>query len=575
MKTYMKYIKPYWPYFLLAPLLMLIEVAGDVVLPSLFANIINIGAANQDVSYIVQTSGIMIGIVVVMIIGGVGAAYFATKASVYFSSDLRQDLFNKIQEFSFANIDTFSTGSLITRLLNDVTQLQNVVMMSLRLAFRAPAMLIGSLFMAFMMDAQLALILLIAMPVLVIGISFVLKAAMPRFTKLQKCLDNVNVTLQEALTNIRVIKSFVREDYEEKKFQEVNNNLKDSSLNAYKLVIVQMPLMALFMNACTLAVVWFGGQRIIAGRMEIGVLSAFTTYIVQVLMSLMMLANLLLQFSRASACAARIKEVLNTVPDVSDKDAKYPNKLVEHGDIEFRNVSFKYYKNSEEEVLKNINLKIDSGQTVGIIGSTGCGKTTLVSLISRLYDADSGEILVNGINVKDYSLYNLREGIGMVLQKNVLFSGTVEENLRWGNESATEEELLNAAQSAQALRFVQEMKYGMKTNIDQGGANVSGGQKQRLCIARALLKRPKILILDDSTSAVDTATEALIRKSFSNELKDTTKLIIAQRISSVQNADVIFVMNEGEIVDSGTHNELLAQSETYREIYESQTKKEV
>lgn len=571
----MKYIKPYWPYFLLAPLLMLIEVAGDVVLPSLFANIINIGAANQDVSYIVQTSGIMIGIVVVMIIGGVGAAYFATKASVYFSSDLRQDLFNKIQEFSFANIDTFSTGSLITRLLNDVTQLQNVVMMSLRLAFRAPAMLIGSLFMAFMMDAQLALILLIAMPVLVIGISFVLKAAMPRFTKLQKCLDNVNVTLQEALTNIRVIKSFVREDYEEKKFQEVNNNLKDSSLNAYKLVIVQMPLMALFMNACTLAVVWFGGQRIIAGRMEIGVLSAFTTYIVQVLMSLMMLANLLLQFSRASACAARIKEVLNTVPDVSDKDAKYPNKLVEHGDIEFRNVSFKYYKNSEEEVLKNINLKIDSGQTVGIIGSTGCGKTTLVSLISRLYDADSGEILVNGINVKDYSLYNLREGIGMVLQKNVLFSGTVEENLRWGNESATEEELLNAAQSAQALRFVQEMKYGMKTNIDQGGANVSGGQKQRLCIARALLKRPKILILDDSTSAVDTATEALIRKSFSNELKDTTKLIIAQRISSVQNADVIFVMNEGEIVDSGTHNELLAQSETYREIYESQTKKEV
>lgn len=575
MKTYWKYIKPYWVYFLLAPLLMLIEVGGDVYLPRKLANIINIGAANKDIHYILNTGGVMIGIIVLMIIGGIGSAYFATRASVYFAADLRSDIFKKVQEFSFSNIDSFSTGSLITRLINDVTQIQNVVMISLRLAFRAPGMLVGSLVMAFILDKQLATVLVIIIPVLAIVVGIILKLALPRFSWLQKQIDKVNVNLQEAMTNIRVTKSFVREDYEQERFDKVNNNLKNSTINAYKLVVLLIPLMMFIMNMCTLAVVWYGGNRVIDGQMEIGVLVAFTTYIVQVLMSLMMLATVLMQLSRSRACSARIKEVLETVSDISDIDSKQTEKQIENGKIEFKNVNFSYYKNNEELVLEDINLEINSGQTVGIIGSTGCGKTTLVSLIPRLYDVDSGDILVDGVNVKDYSVYNLREGVGMVLQKNVLFSGSIKENLLWGDENAKDEEIEAVAKSAQAMKFIDDMELGMDTKLDQEGSNVSGGQKQRLCIARALLKKPKILILDDSTSAVDMATEARIRNAFNTSLKDTTKIIIAQRISSVENADIIFVMDDGKIVSSGTHDNLLETCETYKEIYESQVKKEV
>lgn len=575
MKTYWKYIKPYWVYFLLAPLLMLIEVGGDVYLPRKLANIINIGAANKDIHYILNTGGVMIGIIVLMIIGGIGSAYFATRASVFFAADLRSDIFKKVQEFSFSNIDSFSTGSLITRLINDVTQIQNVVMISLRLAFRAPGMLIGSLVMAFILDKQLATVLVVIIPVLAIVVGIILKLALPRFTWLQKQIDKVNVNLQEAMTNIRVTKSFVREDYEQERFDKVNNNLKNSTVNAYKLVVLLIPLMMFIMNMCTLAVVWYGGNRVIDGQMEIGVLVAFTTYIVQVLMSLMMLATVLMQLSRSRACSARIKEVLETVSDISDVDSKQPEKQIKNGKIEFKNVNFSYYKNNEELVLEDINLEINSGQTVGIIGSTGCGKTTLVSLIPRLYDVDSGDILVDGVNVKDYSVFNLREGVGMVLQKNVLFSGSIKENLLWGDENAKDEEVEAVAKSAQAMKFIDDMELGMDTKLDQEGSNVSGGQKQRLCIARALLKKPKILILDDSTSAVDMATEARIRNAFNTSLKDTTKIIIAQRISSVENADKIFVMDDGKIVSSGTHDNLLETCETYKEIYESQVKKEV
>ena len=575
MKRYLKYIKPYWYAFILGPILMITEVVGEVILPAYMAKIINIGAANRDVPYIVGTGITMIIIAFVMMAGGIGGAWFASKASISFGADLRNDCFKKVQKFSFTNIDTFSTGSLVTRLTNDITQVQNLIMMALRMMLRAPGMLIGAIIMAFSMNAGLARIFLVIMPVMIVVITIIMRTAFPRFTMMQKKLDKVNSNIQETLQNVRVIKSFVRGEYEEERFSRSNEDLKDSSLRAFKVVIFQMPLMAFIMNATTLLVVWMGGKQVLVGDMPVGNLTAFTTYIVQVLMSLMMLAMVLLQSSRAIASAKRINEVLDTEIDLTDDRAGKKDALVQKGRIEFRGVSFRYYKESQEKVLDDINLTIEPGQTVGIIGSTGCGKTTLVSMIPRLYDADEGSVLVDGVDVRDYSLKNLRNGVGMVLQKNVLFSGTIEENLMWGDEDASEEEVIKASEAAQAAAFLQTFPDGWQTQLGQGGVNVSGGQKQRLCIARALLKKPRILILDDSTSAVDTATEAKIRESFTGTLKETTKLIIAQRITSVMEADQIVVMDEGKIVGLGRDQELLADCSAYEEIYYSQMERQV
>lgn len=573
MKRYWKYIKPYLPAFICGPLLMIVEVIGEVLLPKFMANIINIGAANQDVPYIITMGIVMVVTALLMMAGGIGGAYFAAKAAISFAADIRKDTFEKVQKFSFANLDQYNTGSLVTRLTNDVTQVQNLINMALRMMLRAPGMLIGALIMAFMMNRELAAVILVVIPILVILIGIVIKTAFPRFTIMQKKLDTLNSTIQEMLTNVRVIKSFVRGDYEEEKFSRANEDLKKSSLSAFNVVILNMPIMMLMMNLTTLGVVWFGGKQILVGRMPVGDLTAFTTYIVQILMSLMMLAIVLLQSSRAMASLHRITEVLDARIDLTDENSAQKDKRVENGTVEFKDVSFRYYKENKEPVLSHINFKIDSGKILGIIGSTGSGKTTLVQMIPRLYDPDEGEVLVDGVNVKEYSLEHLREGVGMVLQKNVLFSGTIRENLMWGDENASEEEVEKAATAAQA-GFVRDFTEGYETELGQGGVNVSGGQKQRLCIARALLKKPKILILDDSTSAVDTATEAKIRESFSGLLKETTKIIIAQRITSVMEADEILVLDEGEIVGKGTHEKLLKTCEAYQEIYYSQMDKE-
>ncbi|HJD31981.1 MAG TPA: ABC transporter ATP-binding protein/permease [Candidatus Eisenbergiella stercorigallinarum] len=575
MKRYWKYARPYLYASILGPILMITEVVGEVVLPALMAQIINVGAANRDVAYILEMGGVMILTALVMMGGGIGGAWFAAKASISFGADLRNDCFKQVQKFSFRNIDSFSTGSLVTRLTNDITQVQNLIMMGLRMMLRAPGMLIGAIIMAAAMNPGLARIFFVILPVMVVTIAAIMLTAFPRFTLMQKKLDRVNSNIQECLQNVRVIKSFVRGDHEEKRFLKSNEELMESSLRAFKVVILQMPLVALFMNLTTLAVVWLGGREVLIGDMPVGNLTAFTTYIVQVLMSLMMLAMVFLQSSRAIASARRINEVLDTRIDLTDEAASQKEKLVEKGSIEFKNVSFRYYKDSREKVLDDVTLRIEPGQTVGIIGSTGCGKTTLVSMIPRLYDADEGQILVDGVDVREYSLKHLREGVGMVLQKNVLFSGTVEDNLRWGDENASEEQVRSAARAAQADAFLNSFPEGYQTFLGQGGVNVSGGQKQRLCIARALLKKPKILILDDSTSAVDTATETKIRESFSTTLKDTTKLIIAQRITSVMEADRIVVMDEGRIVGQGSHRELMESCSAYREIYDSQMDREV
>lgn len=574
MKRYWKYIKPYLPAFIIGPLMMIVEVIGEVVLPKLMANIINVGVTNGSAGYITGTGALMVLVALLMMAGGVGGAYFGAKAAVSFAADLRKDAFDKVQTFSFANLDQFSTGSLVTRLTNDITQVQNLINMALRMMLRAPGMLIGALIMAFVMNAELAVIVLIVIPILVGAIAVLIKIAFPKFKIMQKKLDALNSNIQEMLTNVRVIKSFVRGDYEEKKFAASNEDLKQTSLGAFKTIIIVMPLMMLMMNATTLAVVWFGGRQIIVGNMQVGDLTAFTTYIVQILMSLMMLAMVILQSSRALASLSRIREILDTEVDLNDKHCKEPDKIVSSGRVEFRDVSFRYYKENKEAVLSHISFAVKSGQTLGIIGSTGSGKTTLVQMIPRLYDVDEGEVLVDGVNVKDYTLENLREGVGMVLQKNVLFSGSILENLMWGDENASIEEVRKAAQAAQADGFVSSFTGGYEMDLGQGGVNVSGGQKQRLCIARALLKKPKILILDDSTSAVDTATEAKIRESFAGELKNTTKIIIAQRISSVQEADEIMVLDDGKIVGFGKHEDLLASCEAYQEIYYSQMDKE-
>ena len=568
-KRYKSYILPYKSAFILGPLMMVTEVLGEILLPKFMSMIINHGVAQKDGGYILKMGLVMAITSFLMAAGGILGAYFAAKASISFTSDLRRDLFARVQQFSFKNIDTFSTGSLVTRLTNDIQQVQNLIMMGLRMMLRAPGMFLGALVMAFWMNAELAAVILVVIPLLTAAIVWILRTAYPRFTAMQKALDTLNSGIQEVLTNVRVVKSFVREDYEEKRFADTNRELKEAGLRALKIVIATMPVMMFAMNVTTLAVVWFGGNLIIGGRMAVGDLTALTTYIVQILMSLMMLSMVFLQSSRAMASIRRIDEVLDEPIDLSDENASQKDRKVEKGRVEFKDVSFSY-REGGEPVLSHISLTAEPGETIGILGATGSGKTSLVQLIPRLYDVTEGSVRVDGIDVREYSLKNLRDGVGMVLQKNVLFSGTIEENLRWGDETATEEEVRRAAVYAQADSFVNSFAEGYKTEMGQGGVNVSGGQKQRLCIARALLKKPKILILDDSTSAVDTATEAAIRTAFREDLKDTTKFIIAQRLSSLEYADRILVLEDGRIIGEGTQEKLLASCEAYREIYETQ-----
>ena len=571
MKYWWKYIKPYLPYFIIGPICMIVEVIGEVVLPKLLSTVINRGTdGTLTVSLSVGILFAMIGVAVLMMAGGVGGAYFGAKASVNFATDLRADAYRAVERYSFANIDKFSTGSLVTRMTNDVTQVQNFVNMLLRMALRAPGMLIAALMMAIMLKPSLAVVFAVTIPLMLLSILGIILVGFRRFTKLQSKIDELNSTVQENITNVRVVKSFVREEYETKKFSRANNNLKEAGMAAMKVMIFMEPVTTLIMYATTIAVLWFGSGFVIDGGMAVGDLSAFVVYVNQILMSILMVTMLLMTSSRAIASAKRIRQVIDEVPDIDDSHAAAPDRLIEAGGVEFRDVSFRYYKNRDEYVLKHITLSVAPGSTMGIIGSTGCGKSTLVSMICRLYDPDTGAVLIDGVNVKDYSLRHLRDGVGMVLQKNTLFSGTIAENLRWGNESATDEQVRRAAEMAQADKFVSSFPKGYNTLIEQGGTNVSGGQKQRLCIARALLKHPKILILDDSTSAVDTATEKQIRTALREDFTGVTKIIIAQRISSVMEADQIAVMNEGEIVAVGTHEELLGVSPEYREIYESQ-----
>lgn len=571
MKYWWKYIKPYLPYFIIGPICMIVEVIGEVVLPKLLSTVINRGTdGTLTVSLSVGILFAMIGVAVLMMAGGVGGAYFGAKASVNFATDLRADAYRAVERYSFANIDKFSTGSLVTRMTNDVTQVQNFVNMLLRMALRAPGMLIAALMMAITLKPSLAVVFAVTIPLMLLSILGIILVGFRRFTKLQSKIDELNSTVQENITNVRVVKSFVREEYETKKFSRANNNLKEAGMAAMKVMIFMEPVTTLIMYATTIAVLWFGSGFVIDGGMAVGDLSAFVVYVNQILMSILMVTMLLMTSSRAIASAKRIRQVIDEVPDIDDSHAAAPERLIEAGGVEFRDVSFRYYKNRDEYVLKHITLSVAPGSTMGIIGSTGCGKSTLVSMICRLYDPDTGAVLIDGVNVKDYSLRHLRDGVGMVLQKNTLFSGTIAENLRWGNESAADEQVRRAAEMAQADKFVSSFPKGYDTLIEQGGTNVSGGQKQRLCIARALLKHPKILILDDSTSAVDTATEKQIRTALTEDFTGVTKIIIAQRISSVMEADQIAVMNEGEIVAVGTHEELLGVSPEYREIYESQ-----
>ncbi len=560
--------------FILAPLLTLCGAVGEVLLPRMIADLINHGIAASDMAYVRRQGLAMLGLVALLVLLSVLGALCAAKVSVLFSSGIRRDVFAKIQEFSFANIDSFHTGSLVTRLTNDVAQIQQFTMQMLRMGIRSPAHLLGALVMAFSINVRLALVILVVTPVLAVLIAVIIRAALPRFARMQSRIDQVNALLQEAMTNVRVIKSFVRGDYEKARFDSANLELQEASLDANRIMLLQRPTMTLAMDLTTVAVVWFGGSLIIGGRMPVGDLTAFITYVTQILTSLNMLSNILVTSSRAIVSANRISEIVETKVDLNDDYAARKELAVSQGSVEFRDVSFRYYKRSRNPVLSHVSFSIAPGQTVGLLGSTGSGKTTLTQMIPRLLDPDQGSILVDGVDVRDYSLQNLRGGVAMVLQNNLLFSGSIAENLAWGSEHATPEEMARAAEYAQIHQFISDLPDGYDTELEQGGVNLSGGQKQRLCIARALLKSPKILILDDSTSAVDTATEARIRRHLADSLPDTTKIIIAQRVTSVIDADKILVLNDGMLVGEGSHRELLASNTVYREIYYSQVKKE-
>lgn len=568
--------KRYKVHAFLAPLCIMGEVLLEVFIPLLMARIIDNGIANKDVSYVVTLGAFMIFAAFCSLGFGILAGRCAAVSALGFAANIRSRLFKKIQEFSFANVDKFSTSSLVTRLTTDVTNTQNTFQMIVRMCIRAPFMFISAICMGFYINAKLSLVFLVAIPAVAIPALIIMKKAFPRFQELMKKYDGLNSTVQENLTGIRAVKAFVREKNEIKKFEIAANAVRENQFKAEKLVIINMPVMMLVIYVSLIAILWFGGNFIIAGTMQTGELISFITYLLQILMSLMMISMIFVMLVLSKASINRIVEVLDEEVDIKDsenlEDALSNNDVVKDGSICFENVSFSYDKLPENAVLRDVNIDIKSGQTVGIIGGTGSSKSTLVQLIPRLYDTLTGTVKVGGKDVKQYSLDSLRGSVAMVLQKNVLFSGTIEDNLRWGNPEATHDEVVNACKAACAHDFIESFPDGYKTELGQGGVNLSGGQKQRLCIARALLKKPKILILDDSTSAVDTATDATIRRELKTTLNDTTKIIIAQRIASVQEADCIYVLDEGKVVDFGTHENLLKTCEIYNEVYQSQLK---
>lgn len=578
-KKLAKYINGLWHLCIVSALGMIVEAICELALPSI-ANMIyekcaavsgDPNAAQDVKTYVIKIGVLMFVMAVVGLCGGLATMKASSVVSQKFSYRLRSDMYKKISDFSFKNIDEFSTSSLTTRMTNDVTLLQNTLMMGLRILVRAPALLIVSAVFAFSINAKLSLILVVMLPIMIVIVALILKFGFPMFQKMQKKIDNVNRVVQENLIGIRVVKAFVREDREKEKFHKASDELAKQGSKAAGLVVTVMPILMLMMNV-VIVYIYYKGSLDAANpnvKMDVGQISVLASYIVQVLMNIMMVSMLMLQLTRAKACGDRVVEVLDTDIDIKNPENAFVPENPQ-GNVEFKNVCFGY--NKGDNVLENINFKANAGNIVGIIGSTGCGKSSLVNLIPRLYDVTDGEVLVDGVNVKDYDLTALRDMIGVVLQKNVLFSGTIKENIRWGKKDATDDEIIAACKAAQAHDFIMRQPNGYDTDLSQGGLNLSGGQKQRLCIARAMIKSPKILILDDSTSAVDTATEAKIREAFYNELADTTVIIIAQRISSVKDADEIVVLDDGKIDAVGTHDELMKSCEIYQEIYTTQQK---
>ncbi len=570
-RTLLSCVGEYWKYVILTPIFMIGEVAMEVMIPKKMAMIVDEGISTGNTELTIKVGLTMIAMALFSLVSGSLGGKFGAVAAMGFAKNLRNKLFSKVQDFSFANVDKFSTASLVTRLTTDVTNVQNTFMMLIRSAARSPFMLVCALFMAISINSKLAMVFLVAVPVLGGVMAFITITAYPRFGSMLEKYDALNSRVQENLIGIRVVKAFVKEKYETEKFVESAEEVRAAQVKAEKVVICGMPAMQLTMYSCIVAVLFFGGNMVINKTMLVGELSSFISYITQILMSLMMLSMLFVMTTISIASAKRIAEVLNEIPDISDEGADKELSPAD-GSIEFENVDFSYSGDTNNLTLKDIDIKIASGETIGVIGGTGSSKTTLVQLIPRLYDTTSGTVRVGGRDVKEYTLEALRNNVAMVLQKNVLFSGTIRDNLRWGDENATDEEIMEACRQAQAHDFIMSFPDGYDTDLGQGGVNVSGGQKQRLCIARALLKKPKIIILDDSTSAVDTATDAKIRDAFAANLADTTTIIIAQRISSVQHADRIIVLDDGRINAFDTHENLMKTNEIYREVYESQQK---
>ncbi len=556
----------------LTPIFVLLEAVVTLALPTLMSNIVDMGVAVGDKAYIIRCGILMTLLAIMSAVAGYCSTWHASRASNGFGSNLRMAMFHHIQEFSFADIDRFSAASLITRTTSDVRQLQNAVQMMMRTFINAPFQLIVAVVIVFTYSWKLALIYLIGIPVLFIGVISVMRIVDKFFLIVQEKLDALNADIQENLIAIRVVKAFVRQRHERQKFKKANDELTHANLKAVGIIIAMSPLATIILNAVTLCLYWFGGRLVATGEIQSGQLLAVVSYLTQIMMSVMMFSMVLMQYTRSRACGERIAEVLNAEPDIRNKpNAPARSIAADRGSVEFKNVSFRYARTSTgESVLENISLPAEPGQTIALVGGPGSGKSSLVNLIPRFYDVSEGQVLVDGIDVRDYRIEDLRDGIGMVLQKNILFTGTVRENIAWGKQNATDEEIIAALKNAQAWDFVSQMPDGLDTVLHQGGTNVSGGQKQRLCIARAMLKKPAILILDDSTSAVDSDTEGRIRESFSRELADTTVFIIAQRISSVVGADKILVLNEGGLESIGTHEELMASSPIYKEIYTSQ-----
>ena len=568
-KTLAAQIKEFKKESILTPVFMILEVIFETLIPFLMASIIDDGVEAGNMRHIYIVGGMMVAAALCGLFCGIMGGKFGARASTGFARNLRQAMFENIQTFSFSNLDKFSTAGLVTRLTTDVTYIQMAYQMLLRMCFRAPISMICAMAMAFFINAQLATVYLIAVALLAIVLVFIIRRAMKYFQMAFPKYDELNASVQENVSAIRVVKAYVREDHETVKFKKASQGIYDIFLKAEKNVVLNMPVMQFTVYSCILLISWIGAKLIVQDMLKTGELMSRLAYCMNILMSLMMLSMVFVMMSMSIASARRVSEVLNEKSDLSNPEN--PVYEVANGEIEFRNVEFSYYGDKDKNVLHDINLKIKSGETIGILGGTGSAKTSFVNLISRLYDVTSGSVLVGGRDVREYDMDSLRNQVAVVLQKNVLFSGTILENLRWGDENATEDECRRACRLACADEFIEKMPEGYNTYIEQGGSNVSGGQKQRLCIARALLKKPKILILDDSTSAVDTATDAKIRKAFAEEIPETTKLIIAQRVASVQNADRIIVMDDGRINGFGTHEELLENNEIYREVYESQT----